>query len=115
MSKTDWKKILIPTDFSEGSREALPYAIGAARETGAELTLVHVVHPLPRAELLAFGVILEEKFLMQEAQKQLTKFRQREVPAGIPGAAVVMSGNPWQEITRLAAEGEFDLIVTATH
>lgn len=111
----EWKKILMPTDFSEGSKDALPYAVGAAREMGAELSVVHVVHPPPAAELLAFGVVLDEKLLMQEARKQLRKFREREIPSEIAGSAVVMKGTPWEEITRLAAERKFDLIVTATH
>ena len=113
--KIDWKKVLVPTDLSEGSKDALPYAIGIARETGAPLTLVHVVHTPPRAELLAYGVIIEEERLMAEARKQLDAFRQREIPSDIQGPTVVLKGHPAEEITRLAADQKFDLIVIATH
>lgn len=115
MRNIDWKRILVPTDFSEGSKDALPYAVGVAREMGAALTLVYVVHTPPRAVLLASGVILEEKLLMQEAQKRLELFHEREILADIPIACAVLKGNPWDEITRVAADQKFDLIVMATH
>lgn len=41
------KRILVPTDFSEHSLDALKYAIELAREHGSELVLVHIVEPLP--------------------------------------------------------------------
>lgn len=41
------ERILVPTDFSEDSLEALRYAVELAREQQSELVLVHVVEPLP--------------------------------------------------------------------
>jgi universal stress protein A len=41
------KRIMVPTDFSEHSLEALRYAVELAREQQAEVVLVHVVEPLP--------------------------------------------------------------------
>jgi nucleotide-binding universal stress UspA family protein len=37
--------VLFATDFSADSARALPYALSAAREFGAELTLLHVLEP----------------------------------------------------------------------
>lgn len=37
--------VLFATDFSADSARALPYALAAAREFGAELTLLHVLDP----------------------------------------------------------------------
>lgn len=39
------KAVLFATDFSADSARALPYALSAAREFGAELTLLHVLEP----------------------------------------------------------------------
>jgi universal stress protein A len=39
--------IMVPTDFSEHSFEALKYAIELAREHQSEVVLVHVIEPLP--------------------------------------------------------------------
>jgi universal stress protein A len=41
------ERIMVPTDFSEHSLEALKYAIELAREQEPEVVLVHVVEPLP--------------------------------------------------------------------
>ena len=38
------KSILFPTDFSEGSLHALPYAIELVKRFDAKIFLVHVVH-----------------------------------------------------------------------
>ena len=38
-------KLLVPTDFSEGSLPALAVAGAVARTTGAEVTLLHVLKP----------------------------------------------------------------------
>jgi nucleotide-binding universal stress UspA family protein len=37
------KKILVPTDFSDGSLNAANYAIAVAKVLGLEVTLLHVV------------------------------------------------------------------------
>jgi len=41
------KRILVPTDFSEDSLEALRCAVELAHEQQSEVVLVHVVEPLP--------------------------------------------------------------------
>ena len=43
------KKILFPTDFSEGSDNALPYAADMARYYGAKLYLLHVIQDITEA------------------------------------------------------------------
>lgn len=115
MKKIDWKKVLVPTDFSQGSKDALPYAIGFAREMGATLTLVHVVPNVPPNGFVQFGVMLEEKLRFGDAEKYLQKFRTTQIPADISGGNLVFSGSAWQEITRVASDQKFDLIVIATH
>jgi universal stress protein A len=41
------ERIMVPTDFSRHSFEALKYAIELAREHGSEVVMVHVVEHLP--------------------------------------------------------------------
>lgn len=41
------RKVLFATDFGPSSRQALPYAIDFANQTGGELILLHVVSPFP--------------------------------------------------------------------
>src|SRR5262245_40738427 len=42
----DLKRILVPTDFSKFSQNALTYAVACAENVGAQLTLLHVVQDL---------------------------------------------------------------------
>jgi nucleotide-binding universal stress UspA family protein len=42
------KRILCPTDFSDISLKALPYAVELARFFNAEIFIVYAVPPLPR-------------------------------------------------------------------
>jgi universal stress protein A len=48
------RKILFPTDFSEASEAAWPYAASLAEQLGAEVILLHVVpEPAPRVHFVA--------------------------------------------------------------
>lgn len=40
------RSILFPTDFSEGSLYALPYAVDVAKACGARLYLFHVIYDI---------------------------------------------------------------------
>jgi nucleotide-binding universal stress UspA family protein len=40
-----WKKILVPTDFSETSKKAVQYALRFAEQFGCEIALLYVVEP----------------------------------------------------------------------
>jgi len=42
-SLMDVRHLLVPTDFSEGSKQAFEYALEVARTCGAKLTVLHVV------------------------------------------------------------------------
>jgi nucleotide-binding universal stress UspA family protein len=115
MSEKTWKKILGPTDFSAASIHSLKYAIGACRETGAMLTLVHVVPTLFPLDSAHIGAVVEEKRLVKEAKLFLENFREKQVPESITGTNVILTGTAWHEITELAAAEKFDLIVIGTH
>src|SRR6266487_3914141 len=44
-SAVQFKKVLVPIDFSEPSLKALQYAVAFAGQFGASICLVHVVEP----------------------------------------------------------------------
>lgn len=114
-SGIDLGRILVPTDFSDTSRQALPIATEFAREFGAAITLVHVVSATLPAELSHIGIVLEQHRLASEARRRLDRFRECELPADLPVQTVVLEGGPSYEIARLAKEVAAGLIVTATH
>ena len=115
MSEIVWKKILVPTDFSEASVHSLPYAIGVSREMKATLSLVHVVPTLFPPDSAHIGAVVEEKRLVKEAKLFLENFRDKQIPQSVTGRNIILTGSAWYEITELARTDKFDLIVIGTH
>jgi nucleotide-binding universal stress UspA family protein len=114
-----FRKILVPTDFSETAEVALGYAMGLARQFDGELHLLHVAEdPMLLAGWAPLGSgpvvdVNEEAAALRAQLKNL-------VPPGdgrTPKTEVhVIVGQPTgAAIARYAADHEFDLIVMGTH
>jgi universal stress protein A len=107
------KRILMPTDFSETSEEALKYAVSLAQAFSASVHLLHVVRevddptewPSPRA-------LLEEQ--QARARADLSRVVERQ-PREISMETIVRVGSPFVEIVRSAKELGVDVIVMGTH
>lgn len=93
------RNILVATDFSPFSDQAIRAALALARHFGATLHLLHVVHHA--AERAA---ALDRLGALAEAQAD-----------GVPFTASVAVGRPAPEIVRYAAREQMDLIVVGTH
>jgi len=95
-------RILACTDFSEDSDLALTYAISAAAEYDAELTLLHVLEETPTAAKRegAIAAVTEQldKLIPPERRKTL-KIR-----------TAVRVGKPYREIIQLALEAQTDMV-----
>ena len=112
------KRILVPTDFSDGARHALRYGCSFAREYEAELLLLHVVEsvavgyasdlfPVPMAE------VFQE--IAGYARGELAKLAQEARGQGVTVVEKVVQGKPAAEIIRVAREDTIDVIVLGTH
>ncbi|MFO0754681.1 MAG: universal stress protein [Thermodesulfovibrionales bacterium] len=112
------KKILFPTDFSEGALGALPYAVDMTKSYGAKLYLLHVIYDIANASgLYVPHVSIDEMYKELEAgaRKELEKFGLEE-RRGIKEVGYdVLRGVPYEEILRYAEEKGIDLIVLGTH
>lgn len=112
------KKILVPTDFSDGAHHALSYGISFAREYRAELLLLHVVEGVaaPYASDL-FPVPMAEVFqeLASYARRELDKLAEAARAKGVAVRTEVAQGKPSFEIMRVAREETSDMIVLGTH
>ena len=108
------KRVLCAVDLSETSERTLAYALALASKAKAALTLVHVVEGITEAMApVPYGVSQYGLRLEAEARERL----RRAVPsqAGCRVEEVVVTGKPYREILRLAAERGASLIVVGTH
>ena len=111
--------ILCPLDFSEPSVKVLDAAIEVAKQFRAELLLVNVVPAavpgIPADPAFAFAGPQEyEKALRVNAEEELTLAAQR-IPPELKSRKVIGNGDAADEIARIAATENPDLIVIATH
>jgi nucleotide-binding universal stress UspA family protein len=112
---TALKKILVATDFSEGSDQALSQAIELGNQAGASMELVHV------RELgtggFPFGPLSPEdgSGVIAHADLELARRRDRVVAAGMQCHYRCLEGSPANEIVQRAGETNADLIVIGTH
>ncbi len=112
------KKVLFPTDFSEGALKALPYAVDLVRHFSARLYLVHVVYDIATASgLYVPHVSINEMYKEIEsgAMKELEKFGYALRKDIKDVVYHVLRGVPYEEIIKFAADNSVDLIVIGTH
>jgi universal stress protein A len=117
-STMEMRHLLVPTDFSEGSKQALEYALGLARTCGTKLTLLHVVE-LPsyvtdgHTPVHLFTALRDD--MQGSAQRELARLLPEDSGTPIEIVRQVVVGVPHQKILETAAAEQVDWIVMATH
>ncbi len=110
------KKILVPTDFSTHSSEAMKFACTLAEQFNAELHLLHVVELLPVAYYEGAIFTAESEQRMREAaEKMLHKQPESPWKESLQVVYEVRQGTPFHEIVGYAKDNAIDLIVMGTH
>jgi nucleotide-binding universal stress UspA family protein len=116
-----FKKILVPTDFSEYSQYALKYACAFAKISGGSIECVHVVDTTFLAT--SAGSVYANAGDAQrsidafkaQAKKELDHFIRKERLLGVDVKPHLREGIAGDEIVKLADEIHADLIVIPTH
>jgi universal stress protein A len=113
------RQILVATDFSEQSREALDYAAQLARPFGSAIDILHIWEVptfVPAGGAAGFGNASLFEMIRKGAEEALNKFvddaSKREISVRF---AKTEAGAPAYRITEFAKEGGYDLIVVGTH
>lgn len=116
------KKILVPTDFSIYSDNALKKAVDIAAESKAKIYLFHVIDD--GFQQCAVDYCLDEgtvQKIMQESMKNAQEKLQEEAKkivdsnAGIDIVYEAKRGIPYEEILKEQEEKGADLIIIASH
>jgi nucleotide-binding universal stress UspA family protein len=110
-----FKSVLVATDFSQASANALRYAASFAELCAGRLNLLHVVEP-PNYPAWGYAHLsVRDLKLKEKAREQLVKTIRTQLPSGLETGATVMSGDAALSIVEAASAQRSDLIVIATH
>ena len=114
----DIKKVLVPIDFSDYSKNALKYAVNFSMQFNAEMILIYVIEPVIYPPDFSMGQIALPSVNTEwdiKAKEELNKLAKSEIPTSIKVTTVLKTGKPFVEINETAAEEDADLIIIATH
>ncbi len=119
-----FQRILVTTDFSETSLQALPVAVELATHFDSELLLVHVlpvdtatpwdIPPYADFGLASLPLPEYETQVRQEVERRLAMVAAKHAQ-GVRVRGLVGRGDAASEVGRIASEQKIDLIVLATH
>ena len=110
--------ILVPTDFSAPSAQALRYGAALAERLGAHLFVIYADPFVLPVDLTlgaggSYGVPPAE--LIDEAREQLQSFAETHIPPSVPYDVRVVVGTAVQSIVAQIAGENVDLVVMGTH
>ena len=108
-----YRKILVPTDGSEPSRNAFRHAVDVARMSQGKILLLHITFT-PQSywgNNLAFGLNISEEELKELGKSAIDETTQDIDYGSIPISSEVVSGSPWMKIIETAARENPDIII----
>ncbi len=114
----DYKKILVPTDFSTHSKLALRYALELADFYKSDITLFHSFEQQMHPAFYAAGkasIFEIDSELKQRAADAMTKFRNELGKPEITTNYIFAEGVAYHEIVEDTKKKNYDLLVIATH
>jgi universal stress protein A len=112
------RRILVLAMDIGNSREALRCGVSLARNLGAELSVLHVVHDPFGAKgwNLPFLSIGEAyKNVLREAKEDLEKLIRKENEKGLQIREMVREGEPLGVVFKVLKENQIDLLVVPAH
>lgn len=111
-----YQHILIAIDLTEECSSVIERAVEIARSTEARLSIVHVIEPMT---MVFGGDVPMDLTLIQQQQFDQARAALEKLAARYPVISEqqrhLLSGQPRQEIHRLAVEQGCDLIVVGSH
>jgi nucleotide-binding universal stress UspA family protein len=111
--RVQMKNILCATDFSDFSNQTIPYGVALAKEFDARLYICHVIDLSSIAIYGEFQLnpIDQQNRIRKQAAEQLDQIIGEQPVKWEP---LISVGHTADEISRLVAEKEIDLVIAAT-
>jgi nucleotide-binding universal stress UspA family protein len=115
------KRVLVPTDFSKDSDQALGKAVDLARTYGSKIYLLHVIDD--EIQQCAIDYCLDNETVsevfkgsIKHSKKRLSQIIEKAGGSnGIEISQDIKTGNPIEEIIKFQKKNGIDLIVMAPH
>lgn len=112
-----YQNILLAVDFTDHDLQVIQKTEFLAKQFDASLHIIHVLDNIPMPDT-PYGTVIplseESRYDLLEIEKN--KLKQISDQLDIPSAHRWMIwGEPQQEITRLAAQEQIDLIIVGSH
>ncbi len=117
-SINNYKNIMITTDFSELSNNAVKHALMLVKKLKAKLYILHVVEPIEHSydyQWAGVPPIEVDTKRSESAQDRLIEWCDNQIPDDVASRIIVKNGKAVSEILKTVEEFEIDLIVMATH
>ena len=111
-----FKELLVPTDFSDGSRLAIDYALKLARKLGATVHLLHVLEDPNVAGL--FTEVYVDLETVRKARRCDARGRMNALLTDLNAPRItdeIATGQVARTIAGIAADRGVDFIVMGTH
>jgi nucleotide-binding universal stress UspA family protein len=108
------RRILVPVDLSPASRRQTQVANGLAEALGLPLILVHVIEPLKSrlaARLHLEGIEADRRSVAEDGMNELLA----TIPVRLRPEALVVYGDPSEEIAKVARDRNAGLLVVGLH
>ena len=120
-----FRKILYPTDFSEGSKKALEY-VKKLKEAGTkEVVILHVIHEYGMDSVMEgcswAGLDPDEcredvlGDMIKKEEKRAKKILEDIEKSGLKGKIIIELGKPTHKIVEVAEKERISLIVIGAH
>lgn len=119
--RRELRSIVVATDLTEVSNRVVDVAANLAGLYGAQLHLLHVIHPATTSELRGIGLPLmrieeHQRAQREHAEKMLQQQVDRPTVKALPQPAnvILTCGEPDEEILKTLSNQNADLLVMAT-
>jgi len=115
VSRLSLKNILVPTDFSPASQDAVPFAQTLAETYGSTVLFAHAVAPQPHRRIVTERIPEEDEAVWQDARQKLDTFAHEAACNALTWKTMLSRGDVADVIPKMIAEHGVDLIVLGTH
>jgi nucleotide-binding universal stress UspA family protein len=109
------KRVLLATDFSNASRQALAYALAIARRYDSALSIVHAIPPHPRDPIPMDALPRELNRGQFDAEQQMKRLGENMPLEDLNYHTLIQQGAVWDVLASVIQSESADLLVLGTH